>query len=129
MIDANAAMEPLHYRMPVFLFPTEWDAWLKGSFEDLLAFPQRKFPDEPIEKERTPALRVKKKTATARDQMQGRGELQVRCIARDHGGLRRDLSWSLDCLVRIMRLPIAVLSVPVVASDQNFTSITSVAPR
>lgn len=65
MTDANDAISPLHDRMPVFLFPTEWDAWLRGSFDDLLAFQQRKFPDDLIEMERTPELWVKKRSATA----------------------------------------------------------------
>jgi len=65
MTDANAAMTRLHNRMPVFLFPTEWDTWLRGSFDDLLAFQARKFPDELIEMERTPELWVKKKKASA----------------------------------------------------------------
>jgi hypothetical protein len=48
--------------MPVFLFPTEWDIWLNGSLDDLLAFQARKFPDELIEMERTTELWVSKKT-------------------------------------------------------------------
>jgi putative SOS response-associated peptidase YedK len=62
MTDANGAIKPLHDRMPVFLFPTEWDAWLRGSFDDLLALQARKFPDEPIEINRTIQLWVPKKT-------------------------------------------------------------------
>ena len=65
MTDANAAMAPLHNRMPVFLFENEWDTWLKGSFENLLAFQARKFPDELIEMDRTPELWVKKRKASA----------------------------------------------------------------
>ncbi len=38
---------------------------LRGSFDDLLAFQARKFPDELIEMERTPELWVKKKKASA----------------------------------------------------------------
>jgi putative SOS response-associated peptidase YedK len=55
-------MAPLHNRMPVFLFPTEWDSWLNGSFDDLLAFQARKFPDDLIEMEGTPELWAKKGT-------------------------------------------------------------------
>jgi putative SOS response-associated peptidase YedK len=62
MTDANTAMSSLHNRMPVFLLPTEWDIWLRGSFDDLLALQARKFPDEPIEIERTSQLWVQKKT-------------------------------------------------------------------
>jgi putative SOS response-associated peptidase YedK len=38
MTDANKAIAPLHDRMPVFLFENEWDKWMAGSFDDLLAF-------------------------------------------------------------------------------------------
>ena len=64
MTDANTAMSSLHNRMPVFLFPSEWDTWLRGSFDDLLALQQRKFPDHLIEMERTPELWVKRKAST-----------------------------------------------------------------
>ena len=65
MTDANAAMAPLHNRMPMFLFPTEWDKRLNRSFDELLALQARKFPDEPIEMERTSELWVKKRKASA----------------------------------------------------------------
>lgn len=66
MTGANAAMASLHDRMPVFLFESEWDAWLNGSFDDLLALQARKLSDELIEMERTPELWVaKKKKASA----------------------------------------------------------------
>jgi putative SOS response-associated peptidase YedK len=61
MTGANEAITPLHDRMPVFLFENEWDAWLKGSIDDLLAFQKRTFPNELIEMERTPELWVAKK--------------------------------------------------------------------
>jgi hypothetical protein len=51
--------------VPVFLFENEWDAWLRGSLNELLAFKARKFPDDLIEMERTPELWVKKKKASA----------------------------------------------------------------
>jgi putative SOS response-associated peptidase YedK len=65
MTNANDAIKPLHDRMPVFLFENEWDRWMTGSFDDLLAFQARKFPDELIEMERTPELWVKRKKEDA----------------------------------------------------------------
>lgn len=65
MTDANDAIKPLHDRMPVLLFESDWDRWMTGSFDDLLAFQARKFPDELIEMERTPELWVKRKTKAA----------------------------------------------------------------
>lgn len=64
MTDANTAMVALHNRMPVFLFENEWDRWLNGSFEDLLAFQEREFPNDLIEMERTSQPWVSKKTKT-----------------------------------------------------------------
>jgi len=52
---------PLHNRMPVLLFENERDAWMTGSFDDLLAFQARKFHDELIEMGRTPELWMAKK--------------------------------------------------------------------
>ena len=49
MADCNEAIRPLHDRMPVPLHPHEYEPWLRGSFEDLLAFRKRCFPDELIE--------------------------------------------------------------------------------
>ena len=65
MTDANTAMVTLHSRMPVLLFESEWDSWLGGSFDDLLAFQEREFPNEPIEMERTAEPWVEEKKATA----------------------------------------------------------------
>ena len=62
MTDANDAIKPLHDRMPVFLFENEWDKWMAGSFDDLMAFQGRTFPDELIEMERTSELWVKRRT-------------------------------------------------------------------
>jgi hypothetical protein len=50
--------------MPVLLHPHKYDQWLRGSFEDLLAFQQRCFPDDLIEMDRTSELWVKKKAPT-----------------------------------------------------------------
>ena len=67
MTDCNEAMRPLHDRMPVLLHPHEYDQWLRGSFDDLLAFQQRRFPDDLIEMERTAELWVKKKASAPVD--------------------------------------------------------------
>ena len=63
MTDANTAMASLHERMPVFLFENEWDPWLRGSFDDLVAFQEREFPNELIEMERTSELWAKRKAS------------------------------------------------------------------
>jgi putative SOS response-associated peptidase YedK len=65
MTDANAAMALLHDRVPMFLSENERDTWLKGSFDNLLAFRARRFPDRLIEVERSPELWVKKRKASA----------------------------------------------------------------
>lgn len=61
MTDANEAMRPLHDRMPVLLLPDEYDQWLRGSLEDVVAFQMRRFPDGLIEIERTSELWVPRK--------------------------------------------------------------------
>jgi len=43
-------------------FENEWDKWMTGSFDDLLAFQARTFPDELIEMGRTLELWVKERT-------------------------------------------------------------------
>ena len=53
MTACNEAIRPVHDRMPILLHQVEWDRWLNGSFEDLLAFQSRCFPDELIEIRRT----------------------------------------------------------------------------
>lgn len=63
MTDANEAVAPAHNRMPVLLHRDEYDKWLNGSFDDLLAFQQRVFPSDKIEMERTSELWVRKKGA------------------------------------------------------------------
>lgn len=62
MTDCNDAIRPVHDRMPVLLQPHEYDTWLNGSFDDLLAFQLRCFPDELIEMERTSELWVRKRS-------------------------------------------------------------------
>jgi putative SOS response-associated peptidase YedK len=65
MRDANEAIKPVHNRMPVFLFENDWDKWMTGSFDDLLALQARKFPDDLIEMERTPEPWVRRKKEDA----------------------------------------------------------------
>ena len=56
MTDCNEAMRPLHDRMPVLLHPHEHYQWLHGSFDELLGFQKRCFPDELIDMTRTSDL-------------------------------------------------------------------------
>ena len=53
MTDCNAAVRPVHDRMPVLLHEEDYDRWLRGSLDDVVAFQDRCFPDELIEIERT----------------------------------------------------------------------------
>lgn len=53
MTGANAAISPVHDRMPVLLHADEYQSWLHGSFDELLALQARRFPDELIEIEKT----------------------------------------------------------------------------
>jgi hypothetical protein len=64
MANCNEAIRPLHDRMPVLLHPHEYEQWLRGSFEDLLAFQKRCFPDDLIELQPTSEPWVKKKAPT-----------------------------------------------------------------
>ena len=61
MTDCNEAIRPIHDRMPVLLMPDEHDRWLNGSFDDVVDFQERCFPDELIEMARTDELWVKRK--------------------------------------------------------------------
>lgn len=56
MTDANEAVAQVHDRMPVLLHRDEYDRWLNGSFDDLLAFQRRVFLSEGIDVDRTPEL-------------------------------------------------------------------------
>ena len=47
----------LHDRIPVLLYPEDYDQWLHGSFEEALSFQLRCFPDDLIEMTRTDELR------------------------------------------------------------------------
>lgn len=63
MTDCNEAIRPIHDRMPVLLHPDEYDRWLRGSFDDAVAFQERCFPDDLIEMVRTDELWVKRKAS------------------------------------------------------------------
>jgi putative SOS response-associated peptidase YedK len=63
MTDSNAAVRPVHDRMPVLLLPEDYDRWLHGSLEDVVAFQQRSFPDDLIEIRRTTDLWVARKAS------------------------------------------------------------------
>ncbi|SFJ96772.1 Putative SOS response-associated peptidase YedK [Sphingomonas sp. NFR04] len=61
MTDCNEAIRPVHDRMPVLLHRDDHDRWLHGSFDDILAFQARCFPDDLIVMERTGEPWVKRK--------------------------------------------------------------------
>lgn len=63
MTECNEAIRPVHDRMPVLLMPDEYERWLHGSPDDVLAFQARCFPDDLIEMTRTDELWVKRKPA------------------------------------------------------------------
>ena len=49
----HEAIRPIHDRMPVLLPPDESETQLRGSFDDLIDFQERCFPDELIQMDRT----------------------------------------------------------------------------
>jgi putative SOS response-associated peptidase YedK len=53
MTDCNEAIRPVHDRMPVLLHEEDYDRWLRGSLEDVIAFQTRCYPDDLIQIERT----------------------------------------------------------------------------
>ncbi len=65
MTDANEAVRPVHNRMPVLLMENEYDQWLRGSLEDLVAFQERDFPADLIEMTRTTELWAKPRSPSA----------------------------------------------------------------
>lgn len=65
MADANDAVKPVHNRMPVLLMQDEYDLWLRGSLEDLVAFQERDFPADLIEMTRTTELWAKPRSPGA----------------------------------------------------------------
>lgn len=67
MTDCNEAIRPVHDRMPVLLHEEDYDRWLHGSLDDVIAFQTRCYPDELIEIERTaePWLKRRPEAETA----------------------------------------------------------------
>lgn len=63
MTDCNEAIRPVHDRMPVLLMPDEYNPWLHGRFDDVVAFQNRCFPDDLIEMERTSQIWSSRKPA------------------------------------------------------------------
>ncbi len=63
MTDCNEAIRPVHDRMPVLLHPDEYDQWLHGSLDDVIAFRDRCFPDELIQMNRTDELWSRRRPA------------------------------------------------------------------
>jgi len=61
MTDANEAVSPVHDRMPVLLHRDEYEQWMHGGLDDLVAFQKRKFPAELMSMERTTDLWVAKR--------------------------------------------------------------------
>ena len=64
MTDCNEAIRPVHDRMPVLLHPHEHEQWLRGSFDEVVGFQARCFPDELIEMTRTSEPWIKRKAAS-----------------------------------------------------------------
>lgn len=62
MTDCNEAIRPVHDRMPVLLHEADYDPWLHGSLDDVIAFKDRCFPDDLIDMERTTEPWFKRKT-------------------------------------------------------------------
>jgi len=69
MTDCNEAIRPIHDRMPVLLHRDEYDQWLHGGFDDILAFQERCFPDDLIHMRRTDEPWVKRKALAAEQQL------------------------------------------------------------
>jgi hypothetical protein len=90
MADWNEAIRPRHDRIPVLLHPHEYEQWLRGSFEDLLAFQKRCFPDDLIEIHPTSELWVKKKAPASSEARHCSDQRKV--VAREDAFTLRTLS-------------------------------------
>jgi len=64
MTECNEAIRPVHNRMPVLLHADEYDQWLRGGFNEAIAFKERCFPDELIEMVRTSEPWVQRRAPT-----------------------------------------------------------------
>ena len=62
MTDCNEAIRPVHDRMPVLLHVEDYDLWLRGTLDDVIAFQGRCYPDELIEMDRTADPWLKRRT-------------------------------------------------------------------
>jgi len=62
MTDCNEVVRPVHDRMPVLLHEEDYDLWLRGSLDDVIAFQDRCFPDELTSIERTADPWFKRRT-------------------------------------------------------------------
>jgi putative SOS response-associated peptidase YedK len=69
MTDCNEAIRPVHDRMPVLLHRDEYDQWLHGGFDDILAFQERCYPDDLIHMDRTSEPWAKRKAPPAEPAM------------------------------------------------------------
>jgi putative SOS response-associated peptidase YedK len=65
MTDCNEAIRPVHDRMPVLLHCDDYDRWLRGSLDDLLAFQGRCFPNSLIAMQRTDEPWTRRRSAVA----------------------------------------------------------------
>lgn len=65
-MTASELVRPFNDRMPVILHRDDYERWMTGTLDDLLAFQQRVYPPELMEMERTSDLWVKKKASGLR---------------------------------------------------------------
>src|SRR5688572_17956283 len=65
MTDCNEVVRAVHNRMPVLLHEEDYDVWLRGSLDDVMAFQGRCFPDELTEMERTGDPWLRRRAAEA----------------------------------------------------------------
>ena len=63
MTDCNEAIRPVHNRMPVLLQPDDYEQWLYGSLDDVVALQDRCFPDQLITMDRTTDLWSKRNSS------------------------------------------------------------------
>lgn len=68
--DSNAAVAPLNPRMPVLLDPADYERWLHGSVQDVIAFQFRPFPAERLTRRATEDLWVARHRATPHAEQQ-----------------------------------------------------------
>lgn len=65
MTSCNEVVRPVHDRMPVLLQAEDYDRWLHGSLDEVIAFQDRCFPDELTTIDRTADLWFRRKSAEA----------------------------------------------------------------